>query len=859
MTLDFNEANERISLMLDAAPIAVGFFDRNFNLVDCNQKAVDMFGFSDKQDYMENMYILMPPAQNDGKSSEVLFRAAVAEAFESGKSQLADFVRQRLDGILIPTETIFVRMRHKDDYVVMGYTHDMTEVNQAREREREANAMTKLMLNATPLACFLLRNRNRDKEITVMDCNSSATKLFGFYSKSEAIQHYKDIYVDGKLPSNLNFVMESGYQNFEWEHKSIDGRVFPCDVTLVRLDYQGEAVVAAYYQDLSPLKAMAAKMSRVDEAEEESRAKTQFLARMSHEIRTPLNAIMGVASIQIQKGDHSPEVEEAFAQIHASSNTLLGIINDILDLSRIGSGKMKIIPEPYDTVELIGEAARTNLMYVGSKRIEFVLEVNDKIPTKLIGDELRIKQILNNLLSNAFKYTRKGAVILSFWVDPPSCEILPLSPGEVSFAFSITDTGMGMTSDQRDSLFRGEYVRHNEKTNRNIEGTGLGMSISHQLILLMGGIVTVESEEGKGSCFTVRIPQKPQGDTLLGSIQAEKLRKLDIAYRGADEHNKIIYEPMPYGKVLVVDDVESNRYVAKEYLLPYEIQVETVESGYSAVEKIQNGEEYDIIFMDHMMPGMDGIEATKIIRKSGYNYPIVALTANAVYGQAELFINNGFDGFISKPIDRHRLNAFLIRLIRDKHPTEVVEAAKRNVDYVAPEGFSPGLVEAFTRDARSTISSLTTLLENPLGKEALRSYTIITHSIKSALGNIGANKLSDIAKALEYAGRSADLNMIMHETKPFLKRLEELTMSFASDKNLEGPEDKAFICKKMRELHAFCQKYEKRGAKRAIDELSQKPCSQQTRELIEDISAYILHSDFEEAAELAARAVKNYS
>jgi len=859
MTLDFNEANERLLLMLDAAPIAIGFFDRNFNLVDCNQKSVDMFGFYDKQDYMENLYILMPPAQSDGKPSEELFRQAVAAAYEDGKSRLADFVRQRLDGILIPTETVFVRVRHKDDYVVMSYTRDMTEVNQARVKEREANAMTKLMLDATPLACFLLRNKTRDDEITVMDCNTSARNLFGFYSKSEAILRYKDIYVDGKLPKDLDFVMKSGYEQFEWEHKSMDGRIFPCEVTLVRLDHQGEAVVAAYYQDLSPVKAMAAKMSRVDEAEEESRAKTQFLARMSHEIRTPLNAIMGLASIQLTKDNHSLEVEDAFASIFASSQTLLGIINDILDLSRIGSGKMKIIPDLYDTTELIAESARTNLMYLGSKSLDFVLEVNEKIPTKLVGDEVRIKQILNNLLSNAFKYTKEGCVILSFWVDPPDSELIALSEDEVSLAFSITDTGTGMTESQKNSLFSGEYIRYNENVNRYIEGTGLGMSIAHQLVLLMGGSITVESEEGEGSSFTVRIPQKQHGDTLLGAVRAEKLRKLDFETRGADEHNKIIYEPMPYGRVLVVDDTESNRYVAKEFLAPYEIAVETVESGYAAVEKVQNGERYDIIFMDHMMPGMDGIEATKIIRKLGYNDSIVALTANAVYGQAELFINSGFDGFISKPIDRHRFNAFLIRLIRDKHPAEVVEAAKRNVDYVAQEGFSPGLVEAFSRDAKNTIVSLTTLLDNPMGKESLRSYTIITHSIKSALANIGANKLSDIAKALEYAGRSADLNMIMNETKPFLKRLEELALSFASDRILEGVEDTAFFVKKLREFQIFCRKYETRGAKRILDELRRKPSSQQTRAIIEDLSAYILHSDFDLAAELAEKAEKSYS
>ena len=269
-----------------------------------------------------------------------------------------------------------------------------------------------------------------------------------------------------------------------------------------------------------------------------------------------------------------------------------------------------------------------------------------------------MKQVLSNLLSNAFKYTDEGKVTLEIRTyDMPDCD------SKFLLQMKVSDTGVGMTKQQIDKLFE-EFSRFNEA---NQDGIGLGMSITQSLVTHMGGELTVESESGKGSIFTVTLPQGKIHDAgCLGKEMVESLRQFR-AISSRMDNTQFIREPMPYGKVLVVDDVEINIYVVMGLLVPYELQVDDASNGLEAIEKIKSGNEYDIIFMDHMMPEMDGIEATKVIRDMGYTKPIVALTANAVTGQVEVFLNNGFDDFISKPIDVRSMDLILNKLIRDKH------------------------------------------------------------------------------------------------------------------------------------------------------------------------------------------------
>jgi CheY-like chemotaxis protein len=374
---------------------------------------------------------------------------------------------------------------------------------------------------------------------------------------------------------------------------------------------------------------------------------------------------------------HDPGIRAALEKIYSSGDMLLSIINDILDLSKIEAGKLEIQVDKYDIASLIIDTAQLNMMRIGSKPIEFELYIDENMPAHMLGDILRVKQILNNLLSNAFKYTDAGKVTLSIAAEHATKfpaytgTGTPGRDNETILVVSVSDTGQGMTKEQVDELFN-EYSRFNQEANRSTEGNGLGMSITNNLINLMNGEITVASELGKGSTFTVRLPQGLIDSVILGKDVAENIRRFRMSSRAHLRNVQISREPMPYGNVLIVDDVDTNIYVAKGLMAPYDLVIDSADSGFAAIEKIKNGNKYDIIFMDHMMPKMDGIEAAKHIRDLGYTEPIVALTANAVTGQVEIFLENGFDEFISKPIDIRQMNTVLNKFIRDKQPPEMI-------------------------------------------------------------------------------------------------------------------------------------------------------------------------------------------
>jgi len=395
-------------------------------------------------------------------------------------------------------------------------------------------------------------------------------------------------------------------------------------------------------------------------AEENSQAKSRFLAQMSHEIRTPISAILGLTEIQLRK-NIPPDVRGSFLMIYTSANILLRIVNDILDLSKIEAGKMELTHAKYEVASFINDVVQLNLVYLGSKKLNFTVDVDKNMPAYLGGDELRMRQIMNNLLSNAFKYTENGTVSLKVHTVPGE------SDGSVNLVVVIRDTGRGMTKEQTNRLFD-EYSRFHEQSARFIKGTGLGMPITLKLLTMMGASIDIESDVGKGTTVTAIIPQTIEGKELLGKETARNLRNLNMGKRAETKRKNFVPEPMPYGRVLVVDDVDINLIVVEGILAWYEISVDTAKSGLEAIGKIEAGEVYDIIFMDHMMPDMDGIEATKILRGMDYTYPIVALTANALVGQAEEFLRNGFDGFLSKPIQTECLNSLLHKYVKDRHP-----------------------------------------------------------------------------------------------------------------------------------------------------------------------------------------------
>ena len=415
--------------------------------------------------------------------------------------------------------------------------------------------------------------------------------------------------------------------------------------------------IFGFYKSLN--KTMGSLENARYEAEEANKSKSNFLATMSHEIRTPLNAVIGIAQIELQKLNLSDEYASSFDKIYTSGSSLLGIINDILDMSKIETGKLELNPAEYDLPSLINDAVQLNIVRIGSKPVEFILEADENLPSRFIGDELRLKQILNNLLSNAIKYTQKGHVKLSVSHTEED--------GYIMLCFSIEDTGQGMKLEDREKFFS-EYQRFNMEANRTTEGTGLGLSITKKLVEMMDGMILVESEYGKGTKFTIMIKQETVDCDVIGTELAQQLRNFTFQSEGFTSHTT--HDQMEYGKVLVVDDVDINLYVAEGMMSQYGLNVETVLSGFEAIDLINSGKTYDVIFMDHMMPQMDGIETTQKLRESGYTGCIVALTANALVGNSDMFLNNGFDGFISKPIDITQLDNILNEFVRDKHPDE---------------------------------------------------------------------------------------------------------------------------------------------------------------------------------------------
>ena len=605
----------------------------------------------------------------------------------------------------------------------------------------------------------------------------------------------------------------------------------------------------------------------VSVAEAASKSKSAFLANMSHEIRTPMNAIMGITDILMQNETLPDEIEDGLDKIYASSEMLLGIINDILDFSKIEAGRLDIIPAQYNIASMINDSVHLNVMRIGNRPIQFELQIEETIPAELIGDELRIKQILNNLLSNAFKYTDAGTVTMSVGFEP----LLPPSPADgpiCCVVLCIRDTGHGMTKEQLSRLFE-EYSRFNENANRNIEGTGLGLSIMQRLVDLMSGEIHVESEPGKGTAVTIRLPQGIAGPGTLGKEVAENLqsfRRNDMLYR---KRSRIKRDPMPYGSVLIVDDIETNLFVAVRLMNPYKLHIETAINGRDAIDKIIDGNVYDIIFMDHMMPEMDGMEATRLLREHGYTSPIVALTANAVAGQADVFLENGFDAFISKPIDIQQLDSILNQFVRDKQPPDVIEAARLlagstgqgNTGDAQPQVESI-LLESFIRDAQKAVSMLEEfrLKEQYGDEEDLRKFTITVHGMKSSLWNVDEKKLSELAGQLEEAGRDGNTDIIKSSVPELLAGLrvllekyepEQDTNEETQDEDVEGLRNELLAIQKM------CADYNRKGA---LDKIAgMKNGSLRTRTVLNDIKEYVLHSEFEDAESAASAYAKELS
>jgi len=851
-----NRIQERTKLMLNSSPFGVFFLDKNFMIVDCNPATLKMFGVKDKEKFKAEFRSYSPEYQSNGRLSDELSLEYLEMAFKDGAKQF-EWMHRRPDGKPLPVEVTVVRSMYEGDSISIVYLRDLQETKTAIAEKNKAieekNMLTNLgnIMNGLDVMIYVTDPVTSE----ILFINDTMKKHYNIEGDCIGQLCYKLLQKD--LEHKCSFcpcftLDKEPDKSIVWEeHSTLTHRIYR-NVDRYIPWPNNKTVHVQHSVDMTEL--IAAK----DAAEQSNRYKSAFLANMSHEIRTPMNAILGIAEIQLHDRNIPPDFEEAFNKIYESGDLLLNIINDILDLSKIEVGKLELNPVRYDIPSLINDTAQINRLRYDNKPIEFIIQVDKNTPIDLYGDELRIKQILNNILSNAFKYTDEGKVEFSVSAEPTPDN----SSDSVILVFSVSDTGQGMTERELEKVFD-EYTRFNIEANRTTVGAGLGMSITKRLVDMMNGSVMAESTVDQGSVFTVRLPQKRMSSAVCGPEVAENLQNFRFQSTAATKKAQFIREYMPYGHVLVVDDVESNIFVTRGMLLPYGLKIETASSGFEAVEKIRNGKTYDIIFMDHMMPRMDGIETTRVIRNMGYMKSIIALTANALVGRAEMFLKNGFDGFISKPIDSRELNLFLNDFIRNKKPPEVVDAARREqrekgigkTDAGAQDiSKSTEMIRFFSQDAENAIAVLDGLKEkiHDMNEEETDSFVTTVHGMKSALANIGEKELSGMAFKLEQAGEEHNLAVLTSVNPVFMDALRSLVEKFSVTDKVSGnveisDTDMEFLRRKLLEIKTASAAFDRNTVKTALGELKQKKWPSHISAVLDDISRHILHSAFKKA------------
>jgi signal transduction histidine kinase/CheY-like chemotaxis protein len=690
------------------------------------------------------------------------------------------------------------------------------------------------MLEAMPLACRLL---SRDRKI--IDYNREAINLFGLAGQEKCLDNFD--YLSPELQpcgrSSLEFRdelfnrgFEEGYLRFEWLHKKLDGELLPCEVTLIRIKYKGEDIIAAYTRDLREQKAIIEEIRKAEIAEESNKAKSRFLATMSHEIRTPMNSIMGFAELakdQVEK----PQVKDYLEKITDSTEWLLRIINDILDISKIESGKMELENVPFCLQDVIARCQSVILPSVKEKGIEMRFYVEPPAGKKLLGDSVRLYQIIMNLLSNAVKFTNAGTVKLYSTVKG-------LEGSRATIYFEVRDSGIGMSDEQTEKIFA-PFIQADSSTTRNYGGTGLGLAIVKNIVELMGGELTVESTPGVGSAFYFEITF----DTVDVS---------DEVTNGIDYHH--LERPYFDGLVLICDDNLMNQQVACEHLSRVGLKTLMADNGKIALEMVQeriecNKKPFDLILMDIFMPVMDGIEAASKITELNTGTPIVAMTANVMVGELDNYRKNGMQDYLGKPFTTQELWRVLLKYLTPVSSTAVDTVEQtRDTDELLKK-----LQVNFVRNNQAVFVDIAKAIEAGDIKLAHR----LAHTLKGNAGQIGKKRLQNIAGEIETLLKdgavsiSEDrMNLLKSELTQVLKELQPLFGEHTQRNDEVESLNTGQILELFEKVEPMLENINPE-VESFLDNLRAVPG---TKKLVSQIECY----DFEAAAQTLAGLKKNY-
>ncbi|MCL2020199.1 MAG: ATP-binding protein [Oscillospiraceae bacterium] len=845
-------------------------------------------------------------------------------------------------------------------------------VTQKEGRSERALVAFSSLLNSTPNYTAIVDTQRR-----ILYISEPMAKFSQVFSQSLAVgKPLLDLFVDKKLKLMFADIMDADSFTEHIISIDIDGEErhfkvvadkFKGDLGGIFIDIADISftVKSQKAAEEARVKLNDAKISlelALADAESASRAKGEFLAKMSHEIRTPMNAVIGMTEL-ILREKVSSRVYEHAVTIKNAGNNLLSIINDILDFSKIESGKFEIISSKYEFASLVNDVVNIIRVKLSEKALLFTANLNSEIPFEMIGDEVRIRQILVNLLSNAFKYTNEGFVSLTIDGEFTDDDMFTLE-------IEVSDSGIGIKPENIEIIFN-DYTQFDTEKHKAIQGTGLGLTITKNLAVAMGGEIKVTSEYGKGSTFKVILPQKisdPENfkkfatvdnpaeynvllyetrktyiDSIIYSVENlgitcksvmneehlmselsadeythvfvpfllfEEVEKVisdsgkspqiillaEFGEVGAKDGVKTISMPVhsisvantfnnisdsmssseknnsitfcaPSAEVLIVDDIPTNLNIARGLMAPYNMRIDTALSGKAAIEKIRY-KDYDMVFMDHMMPEMDGIEAVKIIRQIDGDYyknlPIIALTANAVSGAREKFKASGMNGFLAKPIDIGKLNKALDKWLpadkkeskKDAVPVssktegEVlnirIDGININEGIKSTGGSADGyksIISMFSNDAQLKISEI----KSSLSDNDIKRYTVYVHALKSSLRSIGARELSEKAAELEAAGHSGDTAYIGSYGDEFTSALEALVLNIKTAlKNDESPQNNEFDRDLLLKLKTALAAVDTSAISEMVDMMTAQSGGSQ----IEQLQQSILMFEYEEATSL---------